>query len=192
VVRLKRASKGEAGRENFALEAMEHLDHLYRVAFHLAKETDEAQDLVQETFARALASYRQFAPGTNLKAWLSKILCNFFFDRYQQAKRWVFVEGRAGEEKEAGDYWERAAIGNPGPETLLLAKELNVNVSDALKKVPPEFRAPIILVDMGDFSYVEAAEILACPLGTVRSRLFRGRRLLHEYLMEYVEAKEKK
>ena len=171
---------------------MEHLDHLYRVAFHLAKEPDEAQDLVQETYARALGSYRQFVPGTHLKAWLTKILYNFFFDRYQQAKRWVSVEDKAGETEEGSNYWEKVATENPGPESLFLLKELNVKVTDALKKVPEEFRMPIVLVDMGEFSYTEAAEILSCPLGTVRSRLFRGRRLLHQYLKEYVEAKEKR
>ncbi len=168
-----------------------HLDHLYRVAFHLAKEPDEAQDLVQETYARALGSYQQFAPGTHLKAWLTKILYNFFFDHYHQTKRWVSVEDKAGEEDEERDYWERVPTENPGPESQILLKELNVKVTDALKKLPEEFRMPIILVDMGDFSYAEAAEVLSCPLGTVRSRLFRGRKILYQYLKNYVGAKEK-
>ena len=170
---------------------MLHLDHLYRVAFHLAKEPDEAQDLVQETYARALGSYQQFAPGTHLKAWLTKILYNFFFDHYHQTKRWVSVEDKAGEEDEERDYWERVPTENPGPESQILLKELNVKVTDALKKLPEEFRMPIILVDMGDFSYAEAAEVLSCPLGTVRSRLFRGRKILYQYLKNYVGAKEK-
>ena len=170
---------------------MSHLDHLYRVAFHLAKEPDGAQDLVQETYARALASYQQFAPGTHLKAWLTKILYNFFFDHYHQTKRWVSVEDKAGDENEESDYWERVPIENPGPESHILLKELNAKITDALKKLPEEFRMPIILVDMGDFSYAEAAEVLSCPLGTVRSRLFRGRKILHQYLKDYVGAKEK-
>jgi RNA polymerase sigma-70 factor (ECF subfamily) len=190
VVRNRKSAKGEEEREKFAREAMHHLDHLYRVAFHLAKEPDEAQDLVQETYARALGSYQQFLPGTHLRAWLTKILYNFFFDRYHQAKRWVSVEGKAGEREEESDYWERVAAENPGPESHFLLKELNVKITDALKELPVEFRMPIILVDMGDLSYGEAAEALSCPLGTVRSRLFRGRRLLHKYLKGYIGIKE--
>ena len=184
-------TEGENLRERLAHEAMEHLDHLYRVAFHLAKEPNDAQDLVQETYARALAAYRQFVPGTHLKAWLTKILYNFFFDHYHQSKRWVSNEDVSGERDRETDYWERAPSGNPGPEGQLLVKELSAAISDALKTLPEEFRLPVILVDMGDFSYAEAAEILSCPLGTIRSRLFRGRRLLHGELKEYVGVKDK-
>ena len=168
---------------------MTHLDHLYRVAFHLAKEPDEAQDLVQETYVRALGSYEQFAPGSNLKAWLTRILYNFFSDNYRQKRRWVSVESNSLEEDES-DYWERVPIENPGPESHILLKELSAKISAALKKIPEEFRLPITLVDMGDFSYAEAAEILSCPIGTIRSRLSRGRRLLNNHLKVYVGSKE--
>jgi RNA polymerase sigma-70 factor (ECF subfamily) len=182
---------GVLTREAFSREAMAHLDHLYRVAAHLAKEPQEADDLVQETYARALGSYEQFAPGSNLKAWLTRILYNFFFDNYHQKRRWVSVEvGPA--EKEGSDYWDRVPAENPGPESDILLKELSTKISDALRKIPEEFRLPITLVDMGDFSYAEAAEILSCPVGTVRSRLSRGRRLLHDQLNEYVTTEEKK
>jgi len=93
---------GAADRETFAREAIVHLDHLYRVAFHLAKDQDHAQDLVQETFVRALAAHDQFNPGTNMKAWLTKILYNFFFDYYHQSKRWISTEGPIEQEP---DYW---------------------------------------------------------------------------------------
>jgi RNA polymerase sigma-70 factor (ECF subfamily) len=169
---------------------MTHLDHLYRVAVHLAKEPDQAQDLVQETYARALGSYEQFVAGTHLKAWLTKILHNLFFDRYREAKRWVSVEEeKSGRDEES--YWQRIPAENPGPESNILREELSDKISDAIKKLPEEFRTLIILVDMEDFSYAEAAEILSCPLGTVRSRLSRGRELLHRHLKEYVGAKEK-
>lgn len=170
---------------------MTHLDHLYRVAVHLAKEPDDAQDLVQETYVRALGSYQQFVPGTHLKAWLTKILYNFFFDRYRDTKRWVSVEEKGGCGDENTAYWEKASAESPGPESHILRKELTAKITDALKKIPEEFRMPVILVDMGDFSYAEAAEVLACPLGTVRSRLSRGRKILHQYLTNYVGAKEK-
>ena len=180
-----RKKAGVAERERLAHEAMLHLDHLYRIAFHLAKVPDEAQDLVQETFARALAAYDQFDPRTNMKAWLTKILYNFFYDHYRQKKRWLpgeFPEQQA-------DPWEQVPAQNPGPESQLLLKELKAQISDVLRKLPEEFRAPIVLVDMGDFSYDEAAEILSCPIGTIRSRLSRGRRLLHQYLEAYVGVK---
>ncbi|HZA54891.1 MAG TPA: sigma-70 family RNA polymerase sigma factor [Candidatus Udaeobacter sp.] len=178
---------GVAERERLAHEALRHLDHLYRVAFHLAKDPDEAQDLVQETFVRALAAYGQFKPGTNMKAWLTKILYNFFYDHYRQKKRWVSGDAPTHQEPDA---WEQLPAQNPGPESRVLRKELNAQITDVLKRIPEEFRAPILLVDMGDFSYHEAAEILSCPTGTIRSRLSRGRRLLHQYLEAYVDVKE--
>jgi len=178
-------------RGAFSREAMGYLDHLYRVAVHLAKEPQEAEDLVQETYARALGSYQQFAPGSNLKAWLTRILYNFFIDDYHQKRRWVSVDDSSAE-KDESDYWERVPAENPGPESHLLLKELSTKIADALNKIPEEFRLPIVLVDMGDFSYLEAAEILSCPVGTVRSRLSRGRRLLYDQLKEYVATEAKK
>ena len=180
--------KRALARDAFAREAMGHLDHLYRVAVHLVKEPQEAEDLVQEAYVRALGSYEQFSPGSNLKAWLTRILYNFFFDSYHQKKRWVSLEDGAVENK----YWEEDPAETPGPENRLLLKELRTKISDALNKIPEEFRLPIVLVDMGDFSYLEAAEILSCPVGTVRSRLSRGRRLLYYQLNEYVTTEEKK
>ena len=179
---------GEAERDAFTREAMVHLDHLYRVAFHLAKDEDHAQELVQETFVRALAAHHQFNPGTNMKAWLTKILHNLFFDRYQQSKRWISTDDPASQES---DYWKRSSTENPGPESQVLLKELSANITDALKRIPEEFRAPILLVDMSDFSYAEAAEILSCPIGTIRSRLSRGRKLAQQYLAAYVGLKQK-
>lgn len=166
---------------------MTHLDHLYRVAFHLVRNQDEAQDFVQETCARALSSSRQFTPGTNMKAWLTRILYNFFFDHYHRSKRTVSVEERSDLLENGLDYWEKVAADNPGPEKQILRKELNTKINDALRKIPEEFRVPIVLVDMGDFSYAQAAEILSCPVGTVRSRLSRGRRMLHRHLRGYVD-----
>ena len=189
---MVREGKAQAEeKEEFAREAMAYLDHLYRVAFHLVKEKEEARDLVQETYARALGAYEQFTPGTNMKAWLTRILYNFFFDHFHQKKRLVLVDDKAAEADEGSDYWERVPAEKPGPEGHLLLKERNIKITEALRKIPEEFRAPIILVDMGDFSYAEAAEILSCPVGTVRSRLSRGRRLLYKYLKGYIGAQEK-
>jgi RNA polymerase sigma-70 factor, ECF subfamily len=181
----------EGAQEKFAQEAMLHLDHLYRIAFHLVKEPDDVQDLVQETYVRALSHYEQFAPGTHLKAWLTKILHNLFFDHYREAKRWVSTESKSAEKGCESDYWEKLPTENPGPERNVLQEELSNKITDAIRKLPEEFRIPVVLVDMSDFSYAEAAEILACPVGTVRSRLFRGRKILYQRLKSYVYAEEK-
>jgi RNA polymerase sigma-70 factor (ECF subfamily) len=178
--------KSAAEREQFSHEAVTHLDHLYRVAFHLAKEPDGAHDMVQETYVRAISFYEQFNPGSNMKAWLTRILYNLFFDRYHDRKRRMsLADGFIGT-KQRLDHWETVATENPGPENYALRKELSTKISDALRKLPEDFRVPIILVDMGDFSYAEVAEIMSCPLGTIRSRLSRGRKLLHKYLKGYL------
>jgi RNA polymerase sigma-70 factor (ECF subfamily) len=179
---------GDAERDPIASEAMVHLDHLYRVAFHLAKDPTDAEDLVQETFVRALAAHQQFERGTNLKAWLTRILHNFFFDHYRQRKRWVPAD--AVEQTESG-HREHPGAANPGPESDLLTKELDDQITAALKQIPEEFRTPIILVDVGDFSYEEAAAILSCPIGTIRSRLSRGRKLMQQHLGVYVGGEQK-
>jgi RNA polymerase sigma-70 factor (ECF subfamily) len=179
-----RRKTGGAERDAFAREAMVHLDHLYRVGFHLARHNDEAQELVQETFARALAACDQFHPGTNMKAWLTKILHNLFFDRYHQRKRWISTDDPT---YEGSDLWREPAGQNPGPESHVLARELNAQIAEGLRRIPEEFRAPMVLIDMGDFAYEEAAAILSCPIGTIRSRLSRGRKLLQRYLRPYVD-----
>lgn len=173
-------------RERFSQEALGHLDHLYRVAFHLAKEQQEARDLVQETYARALDSFEQFSPGTNMKAWLTRILYNYFLDHYHQSKRWVPLEKQSSTGEEGSDYSARVAGDDPGPEAHILNRELHVKISEALRKIPEEFRAPIVLVDMGELTYAEASEALSCPLGTIRSRLSRGRRYLYKHLRGYI------
>ena len=165
---------------------MTQLDHLYRVALHLAKEPDDARDLVQESYASALNAWEQFARGTNMKAWLTKILYNHFFDYCKQRKRWASLEPQGGESKPHPSYPESMlAAENPGPERHLQHKELGAGIVAALAKIPEQFRAPVVLVDAAELSYAEAAEILSCPVGTVRSRLSRGRALLRKHLKGY-------
>jgi len=176
----------DVARERFGSEIMTHLDHLYRVAFYLVKSEVEAQDCVQETCVRALSAQEQFTPGSNLKAWLTRILYNFFYDFYARNKRTVAAEDLVESAGQKQDFFDTLPVSNPGPEAQMLAQELGMRISDGLKEIPDEFRAPIVLVDMGDFTYAEAAEILSCPIGTVRSRLSRGRRLLQKILSGYV------
>ncbi|HEX6769183.1 MAG TPA: sigma-70 family RNA polymerase sigma factor [Candidatus Binatia bacterium] len=164
---------------------MTHLDHLYRVAIHLVRNVDEAKDCVQETCTRALTSRGQFMPGSNMKAWLTRILYNFFYDSYARNQRTVAADDLL-DGTDGADFWEVHGGDGPGPEVQVLDRELGAKIDAALKQIPEEFRAPILLVDMGDFTYAEAAEILACPIGTVRSRLSRGRRLLQKHLSSYL------
>lgn len=178
--------------ETFAAELLSHLDHLYRVAAHLAKDRDRANECVQETVLRALNARSQFAPGTNMKAWLTKILHNFFIDSYNRVKNIIPIDPPAGSTESDVEYWDKLATAEPGPDSQFLQGELSGQISAALQKIPEEFRAPIVLVDMGDFSYIEAAEILSCPVGTIRSRLSRGRRLLYKHLKNYVTDGERR
>ena len=172
--------------DQFASEIMTYLDHLYRVAYYLVRNAHEAQDCVQETCARALGSRDQYRPGTNMKAWLTRILYNFFYDAYTRNRRLVSAEdpGEASDRKEAG--WQNSSAEKHGPEALVLERELGAKIEAALRRIPEEFRAVIVLVDMGDFSYAEAGEILSCPIGTVRSRLSRARKLLQKELGPYL------
>ena len=173
-------------RERFSSEVLTYLDHLYRIAFHLVRNDDEAQDCVQETCARALSAYSQFTPGSNMKAWLTRILYNFFFDSYARNRRMVAADDLVSDGETVKDYWETVKADPPGPEAQFLQRELDATIGAALKRIPEDFRAPIVLVDMGDFSYAEAAEILSCPVGTVRSRLSRGRKVLRKQLSGYL------
>jgi len=175
--------------QQLTAEMLQHVDHLYRVAFHLAKDRDRANDCVQETYLRALNAAEQFKSGTNMKAWLTKILHNFFIDSYNRFKRIVPIDSSSEEPKAGLIYWEGSGSTEAQPEMQMLQSELSGKISEALQKLPVEFSAPIVLVDMSDFSYAEAADILSCPVGTVRSRLSRGRRLLHKQLREYVGGK---
>jgi RNA polymerase sigma-70 factor (ECF subfamily) len=179
------ADSRNPARDPFATEILTHLDHLYRVAIHLVRNVDEAKDCVQETCTRALSSQGQFLPGSNMKAWLTRILYNFFYDSYTRNKRTVATEDLV-DGTDSADFWEAYGGDGPGPEVQILDRELGAKIGIALKGVPEEFRAPILLVDMGDLTYAEAAEILSCPIGTVRSRLSRGRRLLQKQLSGYL------
>lgn len=175
----------EGEKRGFKEAAVAHLDHLYRVAFHLTHERADAEDLVQETYLQAVIHYDQFTPETNLKGWLTKVLYNLFINRYHRDKRTVSLDQA---DVETGVSWVESLEGSIGkPETELLKIELQDKIQEALNKLPEEFRSPVILVDIGGFTYAEAAEILSCPVGTVRSRLFRARSILASKLRSYVQ-----
>jgi RNA polymerase sigma-70 factor (ECF subfamily) len=174
-------------RVRFEEEALALSDQVYRVARRLVPSREEAEDLVQETYARAFLSWRSFTPGTNLRAWLLRILTNLNIDRGRRRQR-------APEEQplEEGDYFlynrlEQVDGGRPSDEERVVERLSQDDVVTALSAVPHNFRDVLVLVDIGDFTYQDAAQILDIPVGTVMSRLHRGRRILKRELAEQVE-----
>jgi RNA polymerase sigma-70 factor, ECF subfamily len=172
-------------RIRFEEEALALSDQVYRVARHLAGSREEADDLVQETYARAFRSWRSYQPGTNLRAWMLRILTNLNIDRGRRAQRTPPMQGL-----EANDYFLYDRLtesdGGPSDEERVVERLSQDDIVAALASVPHDFRDVIVLVDIGDFSYQDAAQILDIPIGTVMSRLHRGRRVLKRELAESV------
>jgi RNA polymerase sigma-70 factor, ECF subfamily len=172
-------------RIRFEEEALGLSDQVYRVARHLAGSREEADDLVQETYTRAFRSWRSYQPGTNLRAWLLRILTNLNIDRGRRAQRTPPMQGL-----EANDYFLYDRLtesdGGPSDEERVVERLSQDDIVAALASVPHDFRDVIVLVDIGDFSYQDAAQILDIPIGTVMSRLHRGRRVLKRELAESV------
>jgi RNA polymerase sigma-70 factor (ECF subfamily) len=170
---------------DFRSGELPYADALFGTALRLTRNRQDAEDLLQETYLRAYAHYDGYREGTNLKAWLFRILKNGFINGYRQRKagpREVDLE-RGGESFEAAleDVTPLAAT----PEDELLDRTLDGDVARGIGSLPHDFRIVVELVDLQDFSYREVADILEIPLGTVMSRLYRGRRLLEETLLSY-------
>jgi RNA polymerase sigma-70 factor (ECF subfamily) len=171
-------------RVRFEEEALGLSDQVYRVARHLANSREEADDLVQETYARAFRSWRSYTPGTNLRAWLLRILTNLNIDRGRRSQRAPQMQPL-----EANDYYlydKLAESDGPTDEERVVERLSQDDIVSALSEVPHDFRDVIVLVDIGDFSYQDAAQILGIPIGTVMSRLHRGRRILKRELADSV------
>jgi RNA polymerase sigma-70 factor (ECF subfamily) len=171
-------------RVRFEEDALELSDQVYRVARHLVGSREEAEDLMQETYARAFRSWRSFQPGTNLRAWLLRILTNLNIDRGRKRQRTPDTQPL-----EEGDYFLynrlEAAVGDGADDEERVVERLSQDsIVSALSAVPHDFRDAVVLVDIGDFSYADAAQILDIPIGTVMSRLHRGRRILKKQLAE--------
>src|SRR5215203_3436356 len=163
-------------RVRFEEEALELSDQVYRVARRLVGSREEAEDLVQETYARAFRSWRQYTPGTNLRAWLLRILTNLNIDRGRRSQRAPDMQPL--EESDYFLYNRLEADGGASDEERVVERLSQDDVVGALTEVPHDFRDVLVLVDIGDFSYADAAQILDIPVGTVMSRLHRGRRAL--------------
>ena len=170
----------------FEEEALDLADQVYSVARHLSGSREEAEDLVQETYARAFRSWRSFTPGTNLRAWLMRILTNLNIDRGRRKQRAPDTQPL-----EEGDYYLYNRLSGSLPdanrqEDQVLRRLSQNDAVKALSAVPHDFRDVVVLVDIGDFSYQDAAQILDIPIGTVMSRLHRGRRILKKELADTV------
>ncbi len=173
----------------FLEECMSHMDALYGVACRLTRNPTEAEDLVQDALVKAMRARGQFQPGTNLKAWLFRILTNTFINKYRRGglERSV-LDGPDADP--LADGWVSAATMRQlrDPEQIALMPIVEGEVRRALDALPPEFRLAVILCDVEEFSYEEIADIMGCPIGTVMSRLHRGRKLLQKALYSHALA----
>ena len=171
---------------DFNSQVIPFVDSLYNTAYRMTRSSEDAEDLVQETFFKAYKYYDKFEEGTNLKAWLFKILKNTFINNYRKKK----LEPRSVDFAEIEDSFERIVrrdSSQPGsdPETEFFTGVMDDDVRKSLESLPYDYRMVVILADLEDFSYKEIAEILDCPVGTVMSRLYRGRKLLEKALLKY-------
>lgn len=175
-------------KEAFAREAVPHLDALYATAVRLTRNEGDAEDLIQETMFKAYRYFDKYEQGTNCKAWLFKIMTNTFINRYRKAqKRKEFTI-----DEDFRPLAERAVLPekNPlhqhfGDQETMFYRLFSDEVKAALEDIPVDFRMVVLLADLQDFAYKDIAEIMDCPIGTVMSRLYRGRRMLQQKLHEY-------
>ena len=169
-------------RVRFEEEALDLADQVYRVARGLVNSKEEAEDLMQDTYARAFRSWRSFTPGTNLRAWLLRILTNLNIDRGRRVQRSPDLQSL--EERDYYLYDRLEAASGNSDEERVIERLSQDDIVEALAEVPHDFRDVVVLVDIGDFSYADAAQILDIPVGTVMSRLHRGRRILKKELAD--------
>jgi RNA polymerase sigma-70 factor (ECF subfamily) len=187
---LRRHGSATSDEDAFASDALSLLDALYGMALRLTRDGDRAQDLVQDTYLKAFRARQRFAPGSNLKAWLFTILQNTWRNRRRdQARARVEFDSTAVEE--ASD-----AVGGPvapmaeSPETLLLRASFDADLKAALEALPDAFREAVWLRDVEELSYQEIADVLAIPIGTVMSRIARGRKQLYRLLVADGDARQ--
>lgn len=179
-------TKAAKKRKAFEKEVLPHLDPLYGMALRLTSNERDAEDLIQDTVVKAFRFFDRYEPGTNIKAWLFKVLVNVFYNTCRKQRNIQRLHTEAGELDGHLDLFVASATTSARDgETQLLDRLAAKEIRAAMEELPEEFRLAVILCDVYDFSYKEIAEILGRPVGTVMSRLHRGRRLLQKRLYDY-------
>lgn len=176
-------------RPGFADEALPHLDAVYRFAIRLSGSPDEAEDLVQETFLRAFRSWEQYTPGTNAKSWLFTICRNVFLRKRERAKRHEEIVTESATRSGAASAELVNPVWSPAqtldPEGGFFESIVDGRIIEAIEELPEEYRTAVVLSDIEGLPYAEIARLMDVPVGTVKSRLFRGRRRLQQVLYDY-------
>ena len=178
----------KASSAEFERVAVPELSNIYRGAIYLTKDRDAAEDLVQETFARAFRFFDKFEPGTNCRAWLLTIMRNLFYTHYRRNQEELeLMDSNEIDQTYEFLFVQPEKTERDNPASSLISESMDDEVDRALKELPEEFRTTIVLVDIEELSYEEAAGVMEVPIGTVRSRISRGRRLLQVALHDYAK-----